>query len=221
MLEVAGRSWPAAARPGARGVPDLGQVPQQHPGIMPPGLVPVIAAAGGDRPDPQEQVPPHGHPGGQPPGPRLGAVPGRPGRRSPSPRPTVPPGSGGPCARGAAWPSSGWPPSRPGRSRPAARPGLATRPGPAQHHRLHGAGLGRVQQRGGAGDDGGLVPAEDPGAERRPGAGQVGFQGTCAAVAQNNGYPRGCRIRARRSCAPSCRCLRARRCGSGVRTFAA
>jgi hypothetical protein len=37
----------------------------------------------------------------------------------------------------------------------------------------------------------------------------------------NGGYTRGCRARALRSCVPSCRCLRARRCGSGARTFAA
>ena len=46
---------------------------------------------------------------------------------------------------------------------------------------------------------------------------------TCLRIASSVhiGYPRGCPIRAPRSCAPSCRCLRARRCGSGARTFAA
>jgi len=68
VLEIAVRGRPAAARPGARGVPDLGQVPQQDPGIMALGLMPVITFPGGDRPDLQEQVPLPRDPGGEPPG---------------------------------------------------------------------------------------------------------------------------------------------------------
>ena len=57
-----------AARPGARGVPDLGQVPEQDPGIVALGLVPVITLAGGDRLEGDEQVPLAGGSGGQSPG---------------------------------------------------------------------------------------------------------------------------------------------------------
>jgi hypothetical protein len=32
-------------------VPDLGQVPEHHPGVMPAGLVPVIAVPAGQRLD--------------------------------------------------------------------------------------------------------------------------------------------------------------------------
>src|SRR5580693_3131337 len=73
VLEIAPPGRPAAARPGTRRVPDLRQVPEHHPGIMAPGLPPVIAVPGGDRADLDEQVL---LPGGEPPG----AVPaGRPG----------------------------------------------------------------------------------------------------------------------------------------------
>jgi hypothetical protein len=68
MLEVGTLRRPAAAGPGARGVPDLGQVPQHHPGIMAVRLVPVVAAFTGDRPDLQEPVGLPGDPGSEPPG---------------------------------------------------------------------------------------------------------------------------------------------------------
>ena len=48
---------------------------------------------------------------------------------------------------------------------------------PAQHQRLGGAGLGGVQERGGVHDDLGLVPGDRPVPQRRPGAGQPGFEG--------------------------------------------
>ena len=68
MLEIGPLRRPSAPRPGACGVPDLGQVPQQDPGIMALGLMPVITFPGGDRPDRQEQVRLTGNPGGEPPG---------------------------------------------------------------------------------------------------------------------------------------------------------
>ena len=68
VLEVRARRWAAAARPGARGVPDLGQVPEQDPGIVTLGLVPVIAGPGGDGLQGDEQVPLPGSPGGERPG---------------------------------------------------------------------------------------------------------------------------------------------------------
>src|SRR4029077_19476933 len=47
-------------------VPDLRQVPQHHPGIMAPGLVPVITVPGRQRPDLDQHLP---LPGGEPPRP--------------------------------------------------------------------------------------------------------------------------------------------------------
>jgi hypothetical protein len=64
MFEVALDRGPAAPRRGAGRVPDLGQVPQQHPGIMALGLVPVIALPDRDRPDRHDQVPLPGLAGG-------------------------------------------------------------------------------------------------------------------------------------------------------------
>ena len=58
----------------------------------------------------------------------------------------------------------------------AARSPPGVRPGPAQHHGLGLPGLGRVEQRGGAGDDPGLVQPDDPVPQRRPGAGQPALQ---------------------------------------------
>src|SRR5580704_17973461 len=65
VLVIAPPGRAAAARPGTPRVPDLGQVPQHHPGIMPPGLPPVIAVPGGERPDLDQHLP---LPGGEPPG---------------------------------------------------------------------------------------------------------------------------------------------------------
>src|SRR4029077_9107573 len=86
MLEITSNRWPAAAPPGARGVPDLGQVPQHPPGIMARGLPPVIALPGGQRPDLDQQVPLPGNSGGEPPGPvaawwagRIDSGEGKPG----------------------------------------------------------------------------------------------------------------------------------------------
>jgi hypothetical protein len=43
VLEVALGGGPPADGAGAGGVPDLGQVPEPDPGVVPPGLVPVLA----------------------------------------------------------------------------------------------------------------------------------------------------------------------------------
>jgi len=67
MFEVAVFGRAAAPRPGTRGVPDLGQVPQLDPGVMPGGLPPVVAVPGGDRLDVHDQAALPGYPGGQPP----------------------------------------------------------------------------------------------------------------------------------------------------------
>src|SRR5580693_7410057 len=64
VLKIASPGGPAAARPGTPRVPDLGQVPQHHPGIMPPGLPPVITVPGRQRPDLDQHLP---GPGGEPP----------------------------------------------------------------------------------------------------------------------------------------------------------
>src|ERR1700683_77885 len=64
VLEVARRRQPPASRPGAAGVPDLGQVPEQYAGVMPAGLVSVVAGVGVDRHEADDQVRPSGDPGG-------------------------------------------------------------------------------------------------------------------------------------------------------------
>src|SRR5689334_6557140 len=71
VLEVALRRRPAAPRSGAGRVPDLGQMPQPAPGIMTPGLEPVIAVLRGDRIEADQQVRP-AHGDAQPPGPSFG-----------------------------------------------------------------------------------------------------------------------------------------------------
>src|ERR1700741_4876596 len=50
VLEGGVHGGAAAAGPGARGVPDLGQVPEHDPGVVASCLVAVITVAGGDRP---------------------------------------------------------------------------------------------------------------------------------------------------------------------------
>ena len=67
VLEVALRRWAPAAWSGARGVPDLGQVPEQDPGIVTLGLMPVVTVPGGDRLEGDEQVPLSLSSGGEPP----------------------------------------------------------------------------------------------------------------------------------------------------------
>ncbi len=54
-----------------------------------------------------------------------------------------------------------------------AQPARGQPGGPVQHLLLGGAGLGVVEQGGGAGDDLGLVPGDGPVAQRRGGAGQL------------------------------------------------
>src|SRR6185369_11718682 len=71
VLEVALGGGPATPRSGAGRVPDLGQMPQPAPGIMTPGLEPVIAVLRGDRIEADQQVRPA--PGdAQPPSPSSG-----------------------------------------------------------------------------------------------------------------------------------------------------
>src|SRR6185312_7168053 len=71
VLEVALLRRPAAPRSGAGRVPDLAQMPQPAPGIMTPGLEPVIAVLRGDRIEADQQVRPA--PGdAQPPDPSSG-----------------------------------------------------------------------------------------------------------------------------------------------------
>ncbi len=65
MLEVGAGGGPPAAGPRAGGMPDFGQVPEQDPGIVAPGLVAMVAVFGGERADLDEQVL---MPGGKPPG---------------------------------------------------------------------------------------------------------------------------------------------------------
>ena len=67
VFEISLRGRPAAGRPGARRVPDLGQMPQLDPGIMPSCREPVVAVLGGDRVQRDDQVPLPGGPGRQPP----------------------------------------------------------------------------------------------------------------------------------------------------------
>src|SRR5579862_6151868 len=69
VFEIALGGGPSAGRGGTGRVPDLGQVPQRDAGIMPSGLMPVIAVLRGDRLKRDDQVPLSGDPDGQPPGP--------------------------------------------------------------------------------------------------------------------------------------------------------
>jgi hypothetical protein len=57
MVEVATGRRAAAAGTGARGVPDLGQVPERDAGVLALGLVAVITVLRRNRADIQEQVP--------------------------------------------------------------------------------------------------------------------------------------------------------------------
>src|SRR5580692_4693718 len=66
MLEITSGRGPPAARPGTPRVPDLRQVPEHHPGIVAPGLPPVITVPGRQRPDLDQHLP---LPGGEPPRP--------------------------------------------------------------------------------------------------------------------------------------------------------
>jgi hypothetical protein len=56
VLEVSLGGGSAADGAGAGGVPDLGQVPELDPGIVPLGFEPVITRVGGDRVDGDDQV---------------------------------------------------------------------------------------------------------------------------------------------------------------------
>ena len=69
VLVITLGSRPAAGRPGTRRVPYLGQVPELDPGIMAPGLEPVVAVFGGDGVERDDQVRLPGCSGGQPPAP--------------------------------------------------------------------------------------------------------------------------------------------------------
>ena len=67
VLEVALGGGSPADRAGAGGVPDLGQVPQPDPGVVAPGLVPVLAVPGVQGVDRDDQVRPASR-DAQPPG---------------------------------------------------------------------------------------------------------------------------------------------------------
>src|SRR5689334_13412456 len=56
VLDVALGGGPPADGAGAGRVPDLGQVPELDPGIMPAGFEPVLTRVGGDRVDGDDQV---------------------------------------------------------------------------------------------------------------------------------------------------------------------
>src|SRR5690348_18241989 len=58
MFEVALGGGAAADRADAGGVPDLGQVPQLHPGVVSPGLEPVVTVAGAEGVKLDDQVVP-------------------------------------------------------------------------------------------------------------------------------------------------------------------
>src|SRR5262249_16723091 len=58
VLEVALAGGPPADRAGAGRVPHLGQVPELDPGIVAPGLVPVLAVVGGEGVERDDQVRP-------------------------------------------------------------------------------------------------------------------------------------------------------------------
>jgi hypothetical protein len=63
MFEITIASRPSADRAGTGSVPDLGQVPEPDPGIVTPGLEPVIAVTGADRVQGHQQISQSGGPG--------------------------------------------------------------------------------------------------------------------------------------------------------------
>jgi hypothetical protein len=83
-VRLSGR--PPAARPGAGGVPDLGQVPELDPGVIAPGLEPVIAVLRGDGIEFDDQVR-AGPRGAQPPAAVSAGRPVPAGRGEPEPGP--------------------------------------------------------------------------------------------------------------------------------------
>src|SRR5271165_3159851 len=68
VLKVAGGGGSSADRTGAGGVPDLGQVAELDPGVVALSLEPVVAVAGGDRVERDDQVWLSAGPGAQLPG---------------------------------------------------------------------------------------------------------------------------------------------------------
>jgi hypothetical protein len=78
VLEVTGGGWSAADRAGTGGVPDLRQVPELDPGIMPRLLELVVAVPGVEGVDGDEQFPAGGPQG---PGPVTAGWPVAAGRR--------------------------------------------------------------------------------------------------------------------------------------------
>src|SRR5271154_6347359 len=68
VFEVGPGGGPPAGRPGAGGMPDLGQVPQLDPGIVALSLIPVVARVGADRLERDQQAPLPTGPGRQLPG---------------------------------------------------------------------------------------------------------------------------------------------------------
>ena len=151
VLEIAPPGRPAAARPGTRRVPDLGQVPQHDPGIMPAGLPPVVAVPGGDRADLDEQVL---LPGGEPPG----AVPARRAGLTGG-------GEGEPGAAGRIVPAGFAAFRRPGA---AVADGVALAVGDGDAPGRPGvAGRGRARSRARSGSTG-PIPPSSPGRSARP-----------------------------------------------------
>src|SRR6266702_4386007 len=55
VFEIALAGGPSADRASARGVPDLGQVPELDPGVVAPGFVPVLAVLGVEGVDRDDQ----------------------------------------------------------------------------------------------------------------------------------------------------------------------
>src|SRR5580693_5081477 len=68
VFEVALLCRSSAGRPGASGVPDLGQMPELDPWVVTAGLESVVTCVEGDGIERDEQVRPSRDPGGQPPG---------------------------------------------------------------------------------------------------------------------------------------------------------
>ena len=111
VLEIAAGGGPAAHRAGARRVPDLGQMPQPDPGVMPPGLETMLARVGADGVEGDDQV--RAGPGGaQPPGavPSGRSIPAGAGEGEPRPGGARPSRVLRPAASGRAQPCPmAWP----------------------------------------------------------------------------------------------------------------
>ncbi len=142
VLEVGLGGGPSADRPGAGGVPDLGQVPQLDPGIVAPGLETMVAGISGDRVEGDDQVWLSAGPGAQLPGPvsagRLVLAGGREGESRSVPVP------------GRAWRPRSFPfPEESRRPRPGSRRGkpITEKTRPQASGRLGRTHPGRLQRQ--------------------------------------------------------------------------